>query len=647
MINLVGKDVGRYHVTDQLGSGGMATVFQAYDNRLERTVAIKFIRRDAFSKEVLERVLKRFEREAKALAQLDHLNIVKVFDYGDYKGSPYLVMQYINGGTLKEKTGQPLPYSEAARILIPVARALDYAHNQGIIHRDVKPSNILISRTGDPLLSDFGIAKILETEENTQLTGTNVGVGTPEYMAPEQWLGKVAPQTDIYALGVVFYELVTGRKPFTADTPAAVLLKQASDSLPRPRQFVSGLPDEVEKTIFKAMAKQPEERYASMAQFAAALEQLVSGIPPALENDQTFDELSEGDKRATKPAIKLPAWLWVGLSILALAIVGVGISIPLLIKIIYKPEKSTPTAASSGLAQTAEQLSATTDKSVVGTFVAETQRVAGQMKVTPPAEVIAAVATEVRATEPPAIEIGSMKVSTSDGMTLLVVPGGDFSMGANDNDSSAEKDERPQHKVNLNTFWIDQTEVTNAMYERCVQGGSCSPPNDTSSSKYDNYFPAYGDYPVVNVTWSQATTYCEWAGRRLPTEAEWEKAARGTDRRLYPWGQDLSCNLANYGGVNGCVGDPLAVGSYPAGSSPYGAFDMGGNVSEWVNDWYDAGYYNISPDKNPTGPPSGSNHTARGGSWYTYPSFLRTSNRISMEASDANNRFGFRCASSP
>jgi serine/threonine protein kinase len=233
----------------------MATVYKAFDARLERQVAIKFICRDAVSPERLKQMLSRFEREAKSFAKLTHPNIVEIIDYGEYEGSPYLVMEYLEGGTLKSRVGKPMPYQEAIHMLTPIARALEYAHSQNIIHRDVKPANILVTASGEPMLSDFGVVKILEVDESTALTGTGVGVGTPKYMTPEQWVGKVVPQTDQYALGVVLFELVTGRRPYTADTPAAVLLKQATEPLPRPKEFVSDLPDEVEQCIFKALKK--------------------------------------------------------------------------------------------------------------------------------------------------------------------------------------------------------------------------------------------------------------------------------------------------------------------------------------------------------------------------------------------------------
>ncbi len=173
-----------------------------------------------------------------------------------------------------------MPYEQAVRLLAPVARALEYAHEKNLIHRDIKPGNILLTDKGQPMVSDFGIAKILGLEGGNTLTGTNVAIGTPEYMAPEQWFNQISTQSDIYSLGVVFYELVTGSKPYTADTPAAVFLKQSNDPLPRPRSFVPGLPEEVEKVLYKALAKKPEERYASMGEFAAALEGLATSYRP-------------------------------------------------------------------------------------------------------------------------------------------------------------------------------------------------------------------------------------------------------------------------------------------------------------------------------------------------------------------------------
>ena len=277
MSNLIGQSLGRYQILEQLGEGGMATVYKAYDTLLERFVAIKVIRTDQFAPSMLGEMLKRFEREAKALAKLSHPNIVHVHDYGEHEGAPYLVMEYLPSGTLKQSQGVPVPWQQALHILLPIAQALAYAHEHNVIHRDIKPANILLTENGLPMLSDFGIAKILESNAGGTLTGTGMSIGTPEYMAPEQWTGQSSPQSDIYSLAVVLYELVTGRKPYTSDTPVGIMLKQVNEPLPLPTQFVPDLPEGVEKVLVKALERRPEDRYQSMSEFASALESLAGG----------------------------------------------------------------------------------------------------------------------------------------------------------------------------------------------------------------------------------------------------------------------------------------------------------------------------------------------------------------------------------
>ncbi|MBI9044277.1 MAG: serine/threonine protein kinase [Anaerolineaceae bacterium] len=296
MSDLVGKDLGRYHIIEQIGEGGMATVFMGYDHRLDRNVAIKVIKTSSQDEADF---LKRFEREAKALASLAHPNIVKVHDYGDEDGIPYLVMEYIDGVTLKKKMGSPVHFQEAAKLILPIAQALDYAHQKKIIHRDIKPANIMVTHSNIPLLTDFGIAKMLAGDKATDLTKTGVGIGTPDYMAPEQGKGsKIDHRADIYALGIVFYELVTGKKPFRADTPMAIVVKHITEPLPRPKGFIEDLPDSVEKVIFKALAKNPDNRFQSMNEFYEALERLSYGQTVEINignEEETISDLTVAD----------------------------------------------------------------------------------------------------------------------------------------------------------------------------------------------------------------------------------------------------------------------------------------------------------------------------------------------------------------
>ena len=265
----------RYQILGLIARGGMAAVYLAFDTLAKKQVAIKIL---IGHLDQPEQYLPRFRREAKALAQLTHPHIVKVLDYGELEGRPFLVLEHMAGGTLKDKMGNPIPYRVAAQLLLPVARALTYAHQQGFVHRDVKPANILLSETGHPLLSDFGIAKNPMQDAPNGLTGAGVGIGTPEYMAPEQALGQeVDARADIYSLGVVFYELVTGQKPFVANSQVAILLKQAQEPLPRPRLLVPDLPEDVERMLFHVLAKNPADRFQTMQEFATALEKLFLG----------------------------------------------------------------------------------------------------------------------------------------------------------------------------------------------------------------------------------------------------------------------------------------------------------------------------------------------------------------------------------
>jgi predicted Ser/Thr protein kinase len=332
MSRYIGQDIGGYRVIEAIGAGGMASVFKAYDARFDRFVALKILPEHMAEDPTY---LARFEQEAKIIARLEHPNILPVYGYGQDRKITYLAMRYLRGGTLKDlliSAGHALPLADATRLITQIADALDYAHSQNIVHRDIKPSNILIDSAGDAYLMDFGIARVLEG--TAHLTATGSALGTPAYMSPEQGLGRgVDHRADIYSLGVILYEMATGRPPFQADTPYALIIAHAEEPLPLPSTFNPDIPEHIERVLFKALAKNPADRFASAGELARALTEVAAGeggaladLSAGLADARPTDTVTADVRRAARHkqgGLSMPV-LMGGLALAGLATILIG-----------------------------------------------------------------------------------------------------------------------------------------------------------------------------------------------------------------------------------------------------------------------------------------------------------------------------------
>lgn len=293
MEDLTGRQFGPYQVVAPLGEGGMAAVYKAYQPSVDRYVALKVLPQH-FAKD--PEFVERFKREARVIAKLQHPHILPVHDFGESDGYTYMAMRFIRGGELSDwiEQNQPLSLPQIRRIISQIGDALDYAHGQGVMHRDVKPSNVLIDERGNCLLTDFGLARMVET--SVKLTRTGGILGTPAYMSPEQGMGQgIDHRSDIYALGVILYEMITGRPPYQAETPMAIMIKHIQSPLPPPSKYNPDLPEDVERVILKALAKEKEDRYATAGDLVQALEQATA-----------HPTISTGAERPTVAAIRPP-----------------------------------------------------------------------------------------------------------------------------------------------------------------------------------------------------------------------------------------------------------------------------------------------------------------------------------------------------
>ena len=542
--------LGRYEILAEVGRGGMGVVYRALDTALGRTVAIKVVRlSEHASPEEVRTLRERLQRETRAAGGLAHPNIVAVHDVGQEGDTAYIVMEYVEGRTLDHllAASQPRPLEWCLRVLEGVDQALDYAHAHGVYHRDIKPANIMVQADGAVKVTDFGIAKIVLA---TTITEAGLVMGSPHYMAPEQLKGEpVSARTDQFALAAVAYTILSGRRPFDADTLAALFSKILNQD-PVPLEAVNpALGTEFERVLRKAMAKDPAGRFESCTEFVTALK--------AAQQEATRRSL-----KAAPSAKEYPQ----------------GRSAPLARAQVEAP-KPAPTPA-----------------------------------------------------PPSAPGAGEVRINAADGQRYVWIPPGRFDMGCSPGDKECADDEKPRHGVRIaNGFWMGQTEVTVGAYRRFTQAtGRAVPPAPS--------FAQNEGHPVVNVTWDDALAYCRWAGGRLPTEAEWEYAARaGTTGPRYGELAAIGWYTANSGGHTHEVAQKQPNG--------FGLYDMLGNVWEWVADWYHEEYYAAfdSEPRDPRGPPTGQLRVLRGGSWFLDPRDVRASYRTRVVPGSGVNSGGFRC----
>ncbi len=692
---------GQYRILRLLGRGGFGFVYLAQDTLLHEEVALKELIPALVGD---AEMLKRFLAEAKATMRLRHERIVATHNVFSERDSYHIVMEYLPGGSLEERlrVRGALPVDESVHVAADIAEGLAYAHSHGVVHCDLKPANILFTADGHAKIADFGIAHLpREMFSRSWATSSSLVAGTLPYMSPEQADGvRDDPRADLYALGAVLYRMLTGRTYLEfdeQDSPGAQArnVGRIQRELPvPPSNHNRRVPPWLDAVTLKALAKRSAERYATAEQFRSALLRRAALNPSSIGQAEAEKALqtSRSQPGAATPDLprrmssdvrdghaRPPRWIWLGAALFAPGLV-VAVWVATGDGWGFHP---TPTATAAG-AIAADPLTHTvtstaTPSPSANASASPTGAATSTRIVTPTPQSVTKTPTPPVTSTPlsatPTLGPGSTKVRGKDAMVMVFVPAGEFVMGSADSDASARADEKPQHRVYLDAFWIDRTAVTNAMFASFAQasgyvtdaerkgrgfawngrnwfdkqnweereGASWRHPNGPDSAIND-----LASHPAVQISWNDAVAYCRWAGGRLPTEAEWEKAARGTDGRLYPWGDAFDCKLGNFGGVD-CDGyrQTAPVGRFPAGASPYGALDMAGNTWEWVADAYAEDYYARSPNRNPPGPDGGALRVMRGGSWFYGREDVRSARRDYVGPDHSGADTGFRCASSP
>ena len=490
--------IGKYELQEFLG-GGMARVYKALDTVIGRTVAVKILTEEGCADEETK---SRFLQEARMAGNITHDNIISIYDFGeDADGRPFMVMEFLKGQDLKHaiKDGSTGDVRNKLRIALDIARSLEHIHTQNIIHRDIKPDNVHITTAGAVKLMDFGISKM----QNSTRTTTGVVMGTPYYMAPEQVLGKnITPLVDVYAFGVLMFELMTGSKPIVGDTVERIFYQILQEPLSIEPMQQAGIPEPIINLVRRCTEKDPAQRPQGFGAVCAEIQRIIHDWDAPTKPNRS----PQGLAAAAPPAVRKP-WLVAAL-VAAMVLVLAGVYF-------------------------------------------------GVRAMRAPA---AAVVMPQSKTEPPAKAELKPTIPTTTG-DMVLVAGGPFLFG------------KDKQSAELPAFYVDKTEVPFAEYARFSKETGLPMPAGAAGERPED--------PIVDVSFLDAQEFAKWAGKRLPTSQEWEKAARGSDGRVYPWGDTpltpAPVNIANPKGV-------MQVNSNPAGASPYGAVNMLGNVWEWVDD---------------------------------------------------------------
>lgn len=617
--------LNKYRVESLVGRGAFGEVYHVVHQTLGVSRAVKVLRRDApgVGSQGFQIARERFTFEAQLGARLNHPNVIQVHEFEEDEGELFLILEYAPGSSLEDrlKVKGQLTVEEVVQMGLDLCKGLHTIYNETkAVHRDLKPSNILFGEDGTAKIADLGLAQVPDDSSRRSLLGSLAGAhpGTPLYMSPEQASTRdiLQPSSDIFSLGCLLFEALTGIA-YKNDFGTHV-----SDHQPE-------VPPWLDEIISRGLAEQPgrvpgddedkSKRYRKVEYLQKALQQgWIS------ETGKADDHEERGKLRAFIE--RIPRWGWaLGIGIILVVAIGFALQVNKL---------SFPIATPKGYSELVAIETQSTKTLPVSTAPTLTRTPTNTIAITPsPTHTIPQTLTET-ITPAATLEAGTIQISPVDDMVMVFIPSGEFIMGI----KSASSDERPSHNVYLDSYWIDQTEITNGMYNVCVSDGVCGAPANETYFQNDKYT----NHPVVHVNWNQAQDYCVWTGRRLPTEAEWEKAARGLDERTFPWGEGIDCTKAQFGWCD--ESSMLAVGSKPKGASLYSVLDMAGNVWEWVADWYQEDYFSDSQAQNPTGPLTGNTRVIRGGGWDSDDSDLRISNRYDIYPESNYNNIGFRCA---